>query len=426
MVAPGCGDVRMKEGECFPVRASPSPYASPSPSPSVASLIGAQKITVGDGDVDADAGGNDCWNCRGGARDWIRGRGEPMLECATMAKSWSDSEPGYFALRSEVARLSHRARRRSGLVLLATAATTVVAVLFAWQSPHNHVAVTSIRLTEVVDYNLPRSQWTNLELLDRVTKVALTNAVLLEVYNRFVRPREDTPNPARGVERLRDALGVKVVRNRIVPVEDLKTPRSAYVVLTYESPFADEALGVVSSLTAPIVESSTRRRRGETAQEVTKAQLALKEARRVLQEQTDQALARAGTPLRGSGSASSVQLLALDKAVTSAQQRVGRLQTELMAAERLKREENSRPGIDFEIAESRVDPPLPLLPLLLTVAIVGFFLALPVMTMLVGAFSPFIESVEDIRRLGIPSLGRLVAGGGRRGPAAQEAEGSAL
>ena len=186
-----------------------------------------------------------------------------------MAVSWSDSEPGYFALRSEIARLAHRARRRWSLVLLATFAVTVAAVLFAWRSPHNYVAVTSIRLTEVVEFHLPRSQWTNLELLDRVNRVALTNAVLLEVYDRFVRAGEDKPNPARGVERLRDALGVAIVRNRIVPREDVNTPRSAYVVLTYESPEVGQAAGVVNYLTRPIIEASTRGRLLDTAQDIT-------------------------------------------------------------------------------------------------------------------------------------------------------------
>ena len=100
-------------------------------------------------------------------------------------------------------------------------------------------------------------------------------------------------------------------------------------------------------------------------------------------------------------------MLSLDDAVTEAQRRVGRLQSDLMDAERRQREETSRPGIDFEIAESRVDPPLPLGVLLLTVTITAFFLALPAMSLLVGAFSPFVESLEDIRRLGIATLGRL-------------------
>jgi hypothetical protein len=324
-----------------------------------------------------------------------------------MARSWSDSEPGYFALRSEVARLLHRARQRRGLVLLAAVVATLVALLFAWRSPHNHVAVTSIRLTEVVEFRLPRSQWTNLELLDRVTKVALTNAVLLDVYNRYLKPNEPTLTPARGVERLRDSLGVSIVRNRIVPQEDLRSPRSAYVVLTYESRFANQAVGVVNALTRPIVEASTRRRRGEVESDVTEARLALKDARTLFEALSNQALGRAGAPLRGSGTTSPVRMLALDDAVTEAQRRVGRLQGELMDAERRLRDETSRPGIDYEIADSRVDPPLPLGPLLITVAILSFFLSIPVMVLLVGAFSPFIESVEDIRRMGIPSLGRL-------------------
>jgi hypothetical protein len=275
------------------------------------------------------------------------------------------------------------------------------------------VAITSIRLTEVVEFRLPRSQWTNLELLDRVTKVALTNAVLLDVYNRYLKPYEPTLTPSRGVERLRDSLGVSIVRNRIVPQEDVRTPRSAYVVLTYESRFAAQAVGVVSALTQPIVEASTRRRRGEVEQEVTEARLALKDARTLFEALSSQALGRAGAPLRGSGTTSPVRMLALDDAVTEAQRRVGRLQSELMEAERRAREETSRPGIDYEIADSRVDPPLPLGPLLFTVAVLSFFLSIPVITLLVGAFSPFIESVEDIRRMGIPSLGRLdgAAGG---------------
>jgi hypothetical protein len=330
-----------------------------------------------------------------------------------MARSWSDSEPGYFALRSEVARLLHRARRRRGLVLLATLGATLLALMVAWRSPHNYVAITSIRLTEVVEFRLPRSQWTNLELLDRVTKVALTNAVLLDVFNRYLKPHEPTLTPARGVERLRDSLGVSIVRNRIVPQEDVRTPRSAYVVLTYESRFPGQAVGVVSALTQPIVEASTRRRRGEVEQELTEARLALKDARILFEALSNQALGLAGAPLRGSGSTSPVRMLALDDAVTEAQRRVGRLQGELMDAERRMREEANRPGIDYEIADSRVDPPLPLGPLLAVVGLVAFFLSFPVMTLLVGAFSPFIESVEDIRRMGIPSLGRLdgAAGG---------------
>jgi hypothetical protein len=323
-----------------------------------------------------------------------------------MAGSWTDSEPGYFALRSEVARLLYRARRRRGIVLLTTIAATIGAVLFAWRAPHNYVAVTSIRLTEVVDFQLPRSQWTNLELLDRVTKVALTHAVLLEVYNRYLEADDTIKNPSRGVERLRDALGVQIVRNRIVPQEDVNTPRSAYVVLTYESRHADKAVGVVSSLTRPIVDASTRRRRGEAEQEVTQARLAIQQARVLFEALSAQALG-ASTPLRGTGKNSAASLLSLDDAVTEAQRRVGRLESELRDADRRLRDETSRPGIDYEIADSRVDPPLPLGPLLLTVAFVGFLLALPVMTLLVGAFTPFIESVEDIRRLGIPALGRL-------------------
>jgi hypothetical protein len=45
--------------------------------------------------------------------------------------------------------------------------------------------------------------------------------------------------------------------------------------------------------------------------------------------------------------------------------------------------------------------------LIAAVAILAFALSMPIWVLLVGAFDPFVQSLEDIRRLGIPALGRL-------------------
>src|SRR5687768_18054176 len=81
-----------------------------------------------------------------------------------MAVPWTDREPGYFALRSEVGRLYERARRRKGLVLLGALLTAGAAVLFTLRAPRRYVAQLSVQVTEVVEFHLPRSSWTDREL----------------------------------------------------------------------------------------------------------------------------------------------------------------------------------------------------------------------------------------------------------------------
>jgi len=57
-----------------------------------------------------------------------------------MAASWTDSEPGFFALRHELRRLMERASRRRRKVLLAAAATSALGVILAVRAPHDYNA----------------------------------------------------------------------------------------------------------------------------------------------------------------------------------------------------------------------------------------------------------------------------------------------
>jgi hypothetical protein len=102
-----------------------------------------------------------------------------------------------------------------------------------------------------------------------------------------------------------------------------------------------------------------------------------------------------------------VRLTALNEAIAEAQRRVERFAAAKDTAERRQRSEKTRPGINFFIAEQGVREPWPKLPTVLGVALVVFLLALPLAALVVGAFDPFIASVEDVRRLGVPALGRL-------------------
>ena len=324
-----------------------------------------------------------------------------------MAATWTDREPGYFALRSEVARLWNRARRRRKWMLLGAGAAALAAALFTWRQPHKVQALVAIRVTEVVDFRLPRSTWTDRELRSYVTDVAFTNQVLRGIYDRYLRDQDRKRDASRAVELLREQLDVQVVRNRIlVQLEGKTGPRSAHVVLRFAAPTTEKAMGVLQALVDPIIRTSAQRRRSEAAQEIRRASLALEEAQKLLADLNQQAVTNAGSPVRGART-SPVRLTALNEAIAEAQRRVERFAADKDAAERRERSETARPGINFHIAEQSVREPLPKGAVVAGVALLVFLLSLPLAALVVGAFDPFIGSVEDIRRLGVPALGRL-------------------
>jgi hypothetical protein len=325
-----------------------------------------------------------------------------------MAPSWIDREPGYFALRSEVARLAARARRHKGAVFLGALAAAALATLFAFRAPHRYTAEISVRVTEMVEFHLPRSQWTDRELRSYVTDVAFTNQVLLKVYQQHLKHIYNSPNNDKAITRLRDELDVKVVRNRIaIEKEGVTGPRSAHVVMRFGAPTPETAMAVLKALATPIMETSARRRRDEATQETRRATLTLEYALRYQDALRKQAMEVAGQQLRGTEGADSVKLLALNDALAEGQRNIARLQAEKDLAERRQRSEKSRPGIDFAIAREGIEAPLPLGPLLTVVGVLSFLFCLPLAALVVGTFLPYIECLEDVRRLGIPTLGRL-------------------
>jgi hypothetical protein len=325
-----------------------------------------------------------------------------------MAASWTESEPGYFVLRGEVSRLGARARGRKGVVLVLSLGAAAVAALMTLQSPRNYEAQRSIRVTEVVEFRMPRSNWTDLELRSFVTDVAFTNMVLRAVYDRYFKDKDPSGNAQRGVERLRDSLDVTVARNRITAQmeEGKPTPKSAYVVLRFSDPAAETAEGVLAMLVKPIIEISSSRRRKEAADDIQRATYALEESRKYLAALNQRAMALASRPLRGTD-ISPVRLLELTDSIADTQRQVARLEQDKADAERRARTEKARPGINFAVASEDLKEPLPLVPLLSVVTALAFFLSLPISVLVVGAFDPFLQNLEDIRRLGIPALGRL-------------------
>lgn len=328
-----------------------------------------------------------------------------------MAAPWTDDEPGFFALRHELTRLVARARRRRRAVLYAAGAVSLAAFVFTLRAPHDYEAQITLRVTEVVEFHLPRSSWTDRELRSFVTQVAFTNEVLGQVYQRHIADFAPAPTLTRGIENLREDVEVYAVRNRIIAEDQEKTvgPRSAHLILRYAARREDRALAVLKSLAEPIMRTSTLRRRLEAVQELSRIQLTLEDAKRVHAQLRDQALARAALPMSGAGSISPVRMVALESAVKEAHMRVARIQKEKDEALRRQQIETRRPGIDFELSEQSVVRPLPLIPLLLAVTLLAFLVAVPMSAIVIGAFATTIDTIEDVRRLGVPVIGHLPA-----------------
>jgi hypothetical protein len=264
-------------------------------------------------------------------------------------------------------------------------------------------------VTEVVDFHLPRSGWTDRELRSFVTQVAFTNEVLGHVYQTYLADFAPASTVSRGIERLREDIEVKTARNRIMVESEAQTtgPRSANVLLRFDSPREDRAIAVLKALAKPIMESSARRRKLEAEQEMARVSMLLEDAKKMVEQARTQALARAGLPMAGAGSISPVRMVELDSALKEAHLRVARFQQDMDAATMRARLEARRSGIDFEIVDESVQRPLPLLPVLLAVAVLSFLFTWPIATVVVGAFASTVDTLEDIRRLGVPVLGHL-------------------
>src|SRR6185369_5920240 len=88
--------------------------------------------------------------------------------------TWIDGEPGFVPLRAEVQRLMRRARRRPWLVIGLAALIAMAAIVLSLRVRHHYRARIAVRVTEVVDPTLARSQWTEQELRGYVNAAALT------------------------------------------------------------------------------------------------------------------------------------------------------------------------------------------------------------------------------------------------------------
>jgi hypothetical protein len=327
-------------------------------------------------------------------------------------------EEGFRRMVSELRRLRRRALARPILVgFLAVLATTGAVVRQALHK-QSYEASVSFRVVERLEAFpgkdvQPR---TRRRLREYVYEAIFTRQRCRELVEKYdLYPAWTAIDVSRGVDLLRNTIDIKVSQNYFLRESwGDTTPRSARIRISYEYTDVDVAAAVVEDLgllvqtheaavrreiarlaarEAELIDRRTNQRIDALRRKLARAQLELREAgnhrRAVLQVEiakTREALER-----------SSLQLESL---------RRERSFTELQAG----LEKNQLLLSFYKTDENRSPPPrIQRSTRLIIVAVIVFFLFLPICGIAVAAFDPVVYTAEDLNRLGLRPLARLRA-----------------
>ena len=321
--------------------------------------------------------------------------------------AWIDQEPGWSALRAELAVVRRRMRQR--WVLTALCALFVTAAVVGWKARQNpsYRAAIVIRLVED-GFDEETRPPSSRDITQYLYDIALSRPTLLSVIDDHELYPEQRFDPTWAIESMKDDIDITVVSNYFSPETYIENPvREARVVIGYTAREPLKALEVARQLGELIAERETevRRRIAElTARAGADAKSALRNAlimaRRdhiVLQMRRDK------TPL------DIVQIRRLEEEIKALD---AELKLMSLTAEELSLRgelEQRSLGLRFEMVDEGRLPErrlsrgqsLSLLGLLV------FFLSLPVVGVGVMALDTRIYDEDSLRRLGIASLGRI-------------------
>ena len=332
-------------------------------------------------------------------------------------KTWIDDEPGAARSLVELERLRQRARRRPlltiGLTLLLTAG------LVGWRARgvRFYTARAILRVSEgdLDPMTAPRPKST---LRGYVTDAAFTNQRLLDIIKqRKLYPvlAHDDPNAA--VAAMRKDIKVDVYRNYfLIERRPDDPPRSARIAISYRGRDPLVAQAVLTDLADTVARNEQMARQASAekllavlTQAVDDAQEALVTARRHIVEGD---LARA--QLKGADAmAMQVRVADLKRSIPGLE---FDLQKSLDAKQKFAlrtRFEQEQRGLRFDVVDEGFEETQtvfarPAVQLTVT-GIVGLLLALPLCAILVGAIDSRIYDGDDVRRLGLRSLGIVPA-----------------
>jgi hypothetical protein len=331
-------------------------------------------------------------------------------------RDFIDEEEGAAELLRESARLSRRALRRPywvlGLTLLSAMTLTVRRA--RKQSIYRSAMVFRIveRMTEENSPSPPRQ-------LERfINKVVFSSARLAGVLERFnLYPQKRQHDPLRAVEEMRDDLDLRVWRNYFISDQEVDNEegRSARLLVGYSAHDPELSLAVTRALGRLITDVQEQNRLEQVRAARETLDQAAAESRDLLARHRHELLEKQlavehASPTRAA-------LLRIEIANL-----LGRMKSyERQAHEYLRQRndyalqeavERNRLGLVFEVVDpgrvAKIDP-LPRGAQLAIYGVTMFLVLLPLAGLLVGSLDPRIYQVEDLRRLGLRTVGEVPA-----------------
>lgn len=324
-----------------------------------------------------------------------------------MAASWIDEEPGLARLAHEVRRCMRRARAEWVKTLLLTLLVVGVVTFRRWMVPPTYPATIYMAVTEGdLEGGQQAAPRTPRRLNDYVYHVVFNDQNLLEVMVKHnLSPAMRKRNQPLAIDELREEIDVTVSRNHFIYERQRgEAPRSARLTLTFTSPDPRLSLLVAQDLCDLIISYEAERRKDQL---VAAVEFQARVSQTVEEEigARERALAQRMTE-PGPMAALAAARARTDLRVLRAEQRdTGRAERDADFRESLEKQQS---GLSFERVDWRADE-LPRSPeLLLAITAVATLLgALPLLVLLVGAFGRRVYAADDVRRLGIGTLGMV-------------------
>jgi hypothetical protein len=345
--------------------------------------------------------------------------GHEEREPAAVGPDWGEAERMQPSLWRELGRLGRRARRRWLITLTLDLAITALVVAMIAQRPRSYASRVAFRVTEgnIDAETQPR---TNGKLRDYVAQVVFSTKRLTAVIKEYgLYPSLASRDMSLAVESMRDDIQVEVWRNSFAQPRTPDDPtRSARLAITFHGRDAKVAYDVARDLGRLITEheQGSRMLLAEAALRLAdgEADAARELLTRRKRELVEKELARQHAPTPAEGVALLIAERNLEKGIPRAEKLAQQAEQKRQRAYLRLQLEKRALGLRWELIDpGRIEPEgISRRALLILVGSLMFMLALPLCVIVVGAFDARVYDLEDVRRLGLTTVGAVRRFGG--------------
>jgi hypothetical protein len=332
----------------------------------------------------------------------------------TVRRDWVGEEKAAPGMGRELKRLASRARRRWLRTIGYTLVCSALVVGAAARKPRSYASRVAFRVTEgsIESKTQPR---TNGKLRDYVASVVFSNSHLLSVIKEHdLYPSLMARDPTIAVESMRDDIDVEVWRNEFaVKTAEDDPARTARVAVTFHGNNAKVVFETVSHLGRLIRESEQHSRIAQAESALRLADDQVEQSHQLVESRkraiVEHELARSRAKAPEEGLRLVIEQRGLEKSLPRAEKLLAEAETRREQTYMRLQLEKHALGIKWEMIDpGRIEAPgLSKRALLTWLGIIAFLLALPLCGIGVGTFDPHVYDLEDVRRLGLPTVGAV-------------------